>query len=342
MFATDDEILRQLRASEDRRAEFTRVVIRDGRVLGPDRDDLAADTVAFANGEGGTFFIGVDDSGAALGILKEGLDSVERWVVNTASDLYDPPIRPIIRRALVPGRGGEVVILLAEVGRGLYVHATSGGRYYQRVGATTRDLDPAALGRLFRERGGEHIFDEQQVFDSVVESLDWSRLEAFFGRSQRIPWLDLLRKARVTVQDEDGVDRPTVAGLLAFSSDPARHLQSAYIETACYGGTRLTSDDLVRAERLTGPVSDQIDNGIAFVMHYMRKGRPSRGAPYDIDVVDEAVVNAVAHRDYSVYGSKIRLFLYADRLRSTARAACRTASRWTRCPTGRSPATSFS
>ena len=110
------------------------------------------------------------------------------------------------------------------------------------------------------------------------------------------------------------MDRPTVAGLLAFSSDTTRHLPSAYIEAACYGGTRLSSDDLVRAERLTGPVSDQIDKGIAFVMHYMRKGRRSGAAPYDIDVVDEAVVNAVAHRDYSVYGSKIRLFLYADRL----------------------------
>ena len=35
---------------------------------------------------------------------------------------------------------------------------------------------------------------------------------------------------------------------------------------------------------------------------------------YDINVVDEAVVNAVAHRDYAIAGSKIRLFLFADRL----------------------------
>ena len=40
----------------------------------------------------------------------------------------------------------------------------------------------------------------------------------------------------------------------------------------------------------------------------------SHVAPYDLDVVDEAVVNAVAHRDYAISGSKIRLFLFADRL----------------------------
>ena len=38
------------------------------------------------------------------------------------------------------------------------------------------------------------------------------------------------------------------------------------------------------------------------------------GALYDLDVVDEAIVNAVAHRDYAISGSKIRLFLFADRL----------------------------
>ena len=37
-------------------------------------------------------------------------------------------------------------------------------------------------------------------------------------------------------------------------------------------------------------------------------------AAYDLDVVDEAIVNAVAHRDYAISGSKIRLFLFADRL----------------------------
>lgn len=58
------------------------------------------------------------------------------------------------------------------------------------------------------------------------------------GVGNAAAWLDLLRKAGVTAQDEDGVDRPTVAGLLAFSSDPARHLRSDCIDAACYGGTR--------------------------------------------------------------------------------------------------------
>ena len=71
--------------------------------------------------------------------------------------------------------------------------------------------------------------------------------------------------------------------------------------------------------RLAGPVPDQIDAGIAFVACFMQassdKGPNSGDAvPHDLDVVDEAIVNAVAHRDYAISGSKIRLFLFADRL----------------------------
>ena len=75
----------------------------------------------------------------------------------------------------------------SEVRRGVYVHAKSCGRYYQRVGATTRDLDRTALERLFRERGSEYVFDERQVFGTVTESLDWNRVEAIIGRCRRIP-----------------------------------------------------------------------------------------------------------------------------------------------------------
>ena len=123
----------------------------------------------------------------------------------------------------------------------------------------------------------------------------------------------------MTFRDEDGVDRPTVAGLLVFATEPTEFLASGSIEAACYRETRLSSDDLVHVERLAGPVSDQIDAGIAFVSRFMRPSPEkepgkSNECPYDLDVVDEAIVNAVAHRDYAIAGSKIRLFVFADRL----------------------------
>ena len=312
MFDTRDQILNQLRAGEDGRTEFKEVRFGDRGVLAPNTQDLAGELVALANAAGGGVFLGVDDSGAVRGIPPEQVDMVEHWLLNVATHNCDPPIRLVIRKVLLPGaEGDDKLVLLAEVPRGLYVHRTSGGRYYTRIGSTKQDLTPPELARLFQQRGREYVFDEQPVLAATVEDLNRNRLEAFFGRSPTIPWLDLLRNTRVIFQDEDGMDRPTVAGSLVFATEPTEFLPSGAIEAACYRGTRLSSDDLIHAERLAGPASDQIDAGIAFVARFMQTGDSPQ---YDIDVVDEAIVNAVAHRDYAIAGSKIRLFLFADRL----------------------------
>ena len=99
-------------------------------------------------------------------------DAVEQWLINVATQNCDPPIRPVIRKFLLPDAGGERRILLAEVPPGLYVHRTSGGRYYTRVGSTKRDLTPPELSRLFGRRGREYVFDEQPVVNAGLEDLN--------------------------------------------------------------------------------------------------------------------------------------------------------------------------
>ena len=302
MFEAQDQILNQLRSGEDGVSEFK--TLRFGRhgVIDPAAESIAGELVAFANAAGGALFLGIGDDGSVEGIPKSRHEVVETWISNIAAQNCEPPIRPTIRRqALEDAAGNEQTIMLVEVPRGLYVHRTSGGRYYLRIGSSKRDLHPPELARLFQERGRDYVFDEQPAHAASVADLDRHRLEAHFGRSPTIPWLDLLRNTGVTHRDEHGEDRPTVAGLLVFGREPTRHLPSAFIEAACYSGTALTSEELVHAEQFSGPLAEQIDGAIAFVDHFMRQGgrpseRSSAALPYDIEVVDEAVVNAAAHR----------------------------------------------
>ncbi len=120
-------------------------------------------------------------------------------------------------------------------------------------GRPSGTLRQRELARLFQQHGRGYVSTSSRYRSAGVEDLDRNRLEAFFGRSLTIPWLDLLRNTHVTRRAEDGVDRPTVAGLLAFGTEPTGFLASRSIEAACYLGTRLSSDDLLHAER----VSDQ-------------------------------------------------------------------------------------
>ncbi len=314
MFDTQEQIENQLLAGEDSRAEFKELLLTERGVRSPNAEALAGEMVAFANAEGGTLFLGVNDTGVPVGIPNRRMEEVERWLINIATENCAPPIRPIIRKHVANTEDGHKHLLLAETPRGLYVHRTSGGRYYQRVGSSKRDLTPAQLARLFQERGREYVFDEQPVRAADPTALDQDLLEAFFGRAPSIPWSDLLRNARVTVPADDSADHPTVAGLLVFATKPSAFLPSCFIEAACYAGTELASDDATHVERLAGPTTDQIDAAVGFVARFMQQGASAGKPAYDIDVVYEAIVNAVAHRDYAIGGSKIRLFLFADRL----------------------------
>lgn len=145
--------LRRLRAGEDSRNEFERMELRRDRITDPSGDNLAAEFVAFANAEGGMFFLGVDDAGTPIGIRADKLDDVEQWVVNIATDLCNPPIRPILRRAVVRAEGGDAIILLAEIKRGLsYIGQPAAGTFCwsARPGGIRT---PTELARLFQRPG---------------------------------------------------------------------------------------------------------------------------------------------------------------------------------------------
>src|SRR5690606_17566573 len=113
---------------------------------------------------GGVVFLGVDDGGIVRGIPADRAADVEHWVINVATNNCDPPLQPVIRRERVPrADGSEGLVMLVEVRRGLYVHGTSGGRHYVRVGSGKQIIAGQRLARLFQDRGRAFIFDEQPV-----------------------------------------------------------------------------------------------------------------------------------------------------------------------------------
>ncbi len=320
MFETTEEIVEQLLAGEDSFAEFKELRFGDHGVISPNTDDFAGEVVAFANAEGGVLFLGVADDGVIKGIPEEHLRRVEEWVVNIATNNCAPPIRPIIRSRRLPDPSGELKpVLVVTIRKGLYVHQTTRGRWYVRVGSTKRDLTAQELPRLLQERGRMFVFDESPVLTARVDELDTGLVKVALGKADGIEGDQLLLNKRITLKDEEGMVRPTVAGLLCFSKKPEEHVKNAYIHAVVYRGTRRNSNDLVHQENISGSVQQQIEAAVAFVDRFMIK--PSKKdvgredfPQYRLGAVLEAIVNAVAHRDYSISGSKIRLFMYKDRL----------------------------
>ena len=328
MFATRTELLEKVRLGEDSFLELKEVRFAGGKVRGPTQNDLADEIAAFANTRGGVLLLGVDDHAReVLGIPVERLAAVEALVRQACQDSVPPPAAPLIERITLPDNSGvPQPILRVDVSRSLFVHRSPGG-YFHRVGSSKRPIPPDHLARLFQQRSQTRLvrFDETPVPDATLADLD----EKLWGRF-RTPLTtggsgEVLGKLAMAAQDEDETWRPTVAGVLMACKAPEGFLPCSFIQAVAYRGEVIAPQADRAYQRdaadITGPLDRQIFDACAFVRKNMwlgaRKGLEGgrEDLPqFDLLAVFEAMANAVAHRDYSMHGSKIRLRLFDNRL----------------------------
>lgn len=325
MFDNLADLLEKIRLGEDSFLELKEVRFAGQKVSAPHRDSLADELAAFANSRGGVCVLGVDDTREVLGVPLDRLDLVEDFVRQICLDSINPPLAPVIERLTLPSSTGEQLpVLKVDVSSSLFVHRSPGG-YLHRVGSAKREMAPDYLARLFQQRSQARIirFDEQPVPGATLDDLAddlWQRFSSARIQDTRDVLLDKLAMAR---PDADGSIRPTVAGVLMASVDPRRWLPNAFIQAVAYRGTEVLpqgdSAYQLDAQDITGPLDAQVLAACHFVKKNMQvfaiKQEGRHDLPqYDLTAVFEALVNAVAHRDYSIHGAKIRLRMFADRL----------------------------
>ena len=327
MFDSRKELLDRIRLGEATFLELKEVRFAGGKVRGPGRDELADELAAFANGRGGVCLLGVTDrSREIVGIPVDRLEAVIVFVREICTESIDPPLGPVMDPLWLPATTGEeLAVVKIDVPRSLFVHGSPGG-FLHRVGESKRVMSSEYLARLFQQRSQTRIirFDEQAVATATLDDLSAGLWERFRTPRTGDARDDLLAKLRLACPDETGTLRPTVAGVLMATDDPRRWLPNAYIQAVAYRGTEIRPDQSenpyqLDAADIAGPLDAQVEQACRFVAKNMKiaafkhLGRADR-PQFDMEAVFEAVVNAVAHRDYSIHGSKIRLRLFEDRL----------------------------
>lgn len=317
----DVRLVRRIRLGEDSTLELKQVLLAGSKVRCPKRDDFANELAAMANRKGGTFVLGVaDKSREVLGIPLERIDVVEGWVREICNDSIKPPLDADINKIELPDSEGRLLpVIQVVVPRSLFVHESPGG-YYGRIGSSKRKLAPEVLARLFQERSQSRVirFDETPVPGSSPDDID-SELARRFLRPDTNVTHTALRKLGVVANDEDGVARITVSGALLCTRDPATWLPHAFVQAVSYAGERQDINYQIDARDFGGPLDDQIFAALDFVRRNMLVGATKRTGRVDLPqfsgrAVFEALANAVAHRDYSMGGARIRLHMFADRL----------------------------
>ncbi len=278
------------------------------------RPQVTETLVALANGDGGTLLLGLSAKGIAGRDHDAG--ALAELAVDAALQAEPPLILP--RPQLVELESGAVVAV--QVPAGLpHVYSVK-GIYLTRTGAHNRPLTTPELRRLLLDRN-ESGFESQPVVEATVADFDPLRVNRYLDLLGMAPDEDpvvVLQSRGCVTRVGSGAQCPTVAGLLLFGREPQRFLRSAEITCVRYAGPTM-GDEFVRQD-LGGTLPEQLRLAEAFVSTNMRRGMRIRGlervdsTEYPPAVVREAIVNAIAHRDYSVRGDGIRLLMFSDRM----------------------------
>ncbi len=322
MFDTTDDLLRQIRLGEDSALELKNLEYKGLQVSGPHRHHLADELAAMANTANAVMVLGVDDKlRTIVGIPNEKLDIVETWVREVCNDLITPQLFCRIRKIAVRiDENLERVIVRIDVPKSLFVHQSPGG-YFYRIGSSKRQMAPDVLARLFQQRSQARIirFDEQSVTTAPRECVQkkfWKKFQSTLSTDSDEGFL---LKLKLLTLDEDGKVCPSVSGILMASDAPHQFMTNAFIQAVCYRSTERNAAYQLDAADIQGPLDEQVAEAFRFVKKNMKvhavKEPARRDLPqYAMQAVFEALVNAVAHRDYSIQNAKIRLHMFSDRL----------------------------
>lgn len=307
---TLEELNRRLRTGEDSYTEFKE------RLDHP--ESIAEEVVAFANTDGGYLLVGVTDQGKIAGVTNP--TQVALLLTQICRENVVPPLLPLIETFEIEARA--VVVL--EV-RGVHKpYRTKGGRYYVRAGPSKQDASPQELLRL-AQRAGAYHFDETPVPGSSIADLDWPLFERYYQSvtGEAISTNDLaiqetLRGAFLLTELE-GKLCLTVAGLLCFGKNPQRYLYHSRLSALRFVGDEV-SETMADTQELTGSLAQVIDSAVSFAIRNTPTTAQIQGTleietpQYPRAALRELIVNAVAHRDYSLVGAQIRLIIFDHRL----------------------------
>ena len=280
-------------------------------------DSLAKEIVAFANSQGGVILLGVTDQGGIIGIPTDS--AIEEWVMNIVRDRVVPALDVKFNRHTFENK------ILAEitVPKGKDKPYQTAGKYYVRVGSTNRIASQSELMRLFQVSGIFH-YDGNNVEGSNKRDLNFTALDTYFNDYD----IDFSKeseqdKERLLINTDilhEATGQTTIGGLLIFGINPERYLPQSGISFAHFAGNEIQSE-LIDKQNISGPLPFQVDRCLATFKNNLRLPSDIKGGKRELKrqyppmkVFRELIVNACLHRNYAIIGSRIRLFMFNDRI----------------------------
>jgi ATP-dependent DNA helicase RecG len=304
LLSTEVEFWAEVGRDESLTVDFKERLPRPGRLQEP--------MVAFANARGGRIVVGVSDR-VPRQVVGVSWGQAQEEQVQEAARATQPPMSPRTSMLVVDGR--TIVFIEISPVEGGWIH-TSDGRLLVRAGPTNRALVGHELLRFVSERGAE------PVEDVAVPAVTVDDLRADLVRRYLRSRLHKTRvSAPAALRDlglvgSDGSVR--LAAVLMFGKAPQAANRRFGIVVSRFEGLAGRGARLRDRHQLEGPLPDLVAEADRMIYDEMRRDAVVRGLvreevpEFPPIAMREALVNAVAHRDYSLRGSAIDVRLFDD------------------------------
>jgi len=275
------------------------------------RDEYLKWICGFANAQGGKIFIGKNNAGKVTGLkdAKKLMEDIPNKVKDILGILVDVDLKK--------SKKGEFIEITVEP----YPYPINyKGQYHYRSGSTKQELKGAALDKFLLQKIGKRWdgvpVPKVSVKDLKQETFDFFRKRAF--RSQRIneeSLTDSNEHLLENLQLKEG-EYLKRAALLLFHPDPENFITGAYIKIGYFQ----TDDNLKFQDEIRGNLFEQIERTMDLLLtKYIRSEISYEGITriekfeYPKEAVREAVLNAIAHKDYSG-NVPIQISVYEDKI----------------------------
>ena len=328
------QLKQEIIAGEDTLIELKEVFFKGNQIRfagkGKAQNVIAEVFISMANTEGGVIVFGVNDHREIVGVDESKRDILEQFVVNISINNCVPQLEPVLDWLYLPDKNNRPCLCLkVTIAKArYYVHQTSDGRFLKRIGSHRTLIPAEQLGRLLTARRLTIPFEERPVLGASLDDLDLKSFSKYhnnrFGykpEEGNIPIDKLLGNLKLVVKDDNNKWTPTNLGILLFNDRPDNYIGGAFIDIASYRHYE-ADGNAADTERIYGTIPEQIEQA----MRYLKvsplapvksvKGNLGRKDyhSYSLIALQEAVVNAIVHRDYELIGSQIRIFIFPDRI----------------------------
>jgi ATP-dependent DNA helicase RecG len=279
--------------------------------------EIARILSGMANADGGTLLVGVELDKSITGIPHDANEL--QTLIQASQSLLTPPLLPAWEKIYL----GNLLVLKFEVTAAMEAHRVTAGRSYYRIASETPALPPEQVQSL-KESKRNVGFERQQPFDATWDDLDPSAIAAFTGKinEPRDPQVALSQSYHL-LDTSRGQPAPNMAALLLFGKEPSRWQPRCGIDFVKYEGSERhygSAHNVVKRIRFEAPLVRLIDEAVGRIKEHVRERTIlhdlffKERLEYPTFAWQEALVNAVAHRDYAISGASIEVWMFDDRI----------------------------